>query len=164
MKYNQRHTTSAARGSAVNWINAGNPIEKNSRVKLFLRFGRVSPLLLSLLSPLGKSKDFIEVIQRRQFVESLLLPMFRVCIHVDRDSERPLTPRGQSDGNKHTVNSNKRDGATPKARKKDDRAIGIVIFIHRSYRCHLYLYQCIEKMTIKVVMVAVKYYYHSTQK
>jgi hypothetical protein len=46
-------STSAAKGSAASWINAGNPIEKNSRVNFFLSFGRLptplSPSLSSLL-------------------------------------------------------------------------------------------------------------------
>jgi hypothetical protein len=131
--YNYRRilTTSAARGSAASWINAGNPIEKNSRVNLFLSFGRFSSPLLLLSRTF---EEVAEVIQSRVVVQHLLFPLFRVHVCDGSDSESPFAPMNLSDGDKHSIISNRRDGAVINTRKTRNRAKGPIISTRYDYR------------------------------
>ena len=67
-------STSAAKGSAASWINAGNPIEKNSRVNFFLSFGRL-PTPLSLL--LTTFEVVLVAIHSLLSVRDLLIGVFK---------------------------------------------------------------------------------------
>ncbi len=110
MLTNELHTTSAARGSAANWINAGNPIEKNSRVNLFFSFGR-SELPSSLLSI---TSEPLEDVIRSWLSRQLLFPILLVHTWDGRGSESPFTPIDLSDGDKHSADSSRRDSDATK--------------------------------------------------
>ena len=75
-------TTSPARGSAASWMNAGNPIEKNSRVNFCFSFGRLSPSLWASSSLTEPSTEGTAVSRSRLWVDKLLVCMPRPHIFV----------------------------------------------------------------------------------
>ena len=125
-----QRTTNAAKGSAASWINAGNPIEKNSRVNLFLSFGRLSSPSLSSSLLLTACEEVLVAIHSLLIVGYLLLPMFLVRISDGCDSERPFTAIYLLDDDKHSDNNSRREGAVTNTRTSRNRKKETAIIIH----------------------------------